>query len=230
MAIVFSIDKFMSENRALTNFIGNGVATIVVSAWEGELDRDKLERRLGRRLGFGRDPARGGGRISATRRRAELIRASLKQTVFLPRIGIVACIGEKDMHTRRLFLAVLGLAAFNLTALAATGARAFEIQPYKNAAAQSAIASGKPVVLEVYASWCPICHAQASAIDAIKNKPEFKDITFFRVDYDAQKDVARKLKSPRATLIVYRGGKEVARESWGATNEDVTKILMQAAS
>jgi len=42
MAIVFSIDKFMSEVRALTNIIGNGVATIVVSSWEGELDRDKL--------------------------------------------------------------------------------------------------------------------------------------------------------------------------------------------
>jgi aerobic C4-dicarboxylate transport protein len=48
MAIVFSIDKFMSENRALTNIIGNGVATIVVSAWEGELDRDKLNATLGR--------------------------------------------------------------------------------------------------------------------------------------------------------------------------------------
>ena len=44
MAIVLGIDKFMSECRALTNFIGNGVATIVVSAWEGELDRDKLAR------------------------------------------------------------------------------------------------------------------------------------------------------------------------------------------
>lgn len=43
MAIVLGIDKFMSECRALTNFIGNGVATIVVSAWDGELDREKLE-------------------------------------------------------------------------------------------------------------------------------------------------------------------------------------------
>jgi aerobic C4-dicarboxylate transport protein len=47
MAIVFSIDKFMSENRALTNIIGNGVATVVVSAWEGELDRDKMKAALG---------------------------------------------------------------------------------------------------------------------------------------------------------------------------------------
>jgi len=46
MAIVFSIDKFMSENRALTNIIGNGVATVVVAAWEGELDRTKLKAAL----------------------------------------------------------------------------------------------------------------------------------------------------------------------------------------
>ena len=42
MAIIFGIDKFMSECRALTNLIGNAVATVVVSAWEGELDRDRL--------------------------------------------------------------------------------------------------------------------------------------------------------------------------------------------
>ncbi len=43
MAIVFAIDKFMSECRALTNICGNGVATIVVAAWEGELDRKALD-------------------------------------------------------------------------------------------------------------------------------------------------------------------------------------------
>src|SRR3984957_1733268 len=46
MAIVFSVDKFMSEVRALTNIIGNGVATVFVSWWEGELDRDKLHANL----------------------------------------------------------------------------------------------------------------------------------------------------------------------------------------
>jgi aerobic C4-dicarboxylate transport protein len=43
MAIVLGIDKFMSEVRALTNITGNGVATVVVSWWEGELDREKLD-------------------------------------------------------------------------------------------------------------------------------------------------------------------------------------------
>jgi aerobic C4-dicarboxylate transport protein len=46
MAIVFGIDKFMSECRALTNFTGNGVAAVVVSWWEGALDREALEREL----------------------------------------------------------------------------------------------------------------------------------------------------------------------------------------
>jgi aerobic C4-dicarboxylate transport protein len=46
MAIVFSIDKFMSEVRALTNVIGNGVATLFVSWWEGELDRSQLRSQL----------------------------------------------------------------------------------------------------------------------------------------------------------------------------------------
>jgi aerobic C4-dicarboxylate transport protein len=42
LAILVGIDKFMSECRALTNLIGNGVATVVISRWENELDKDKL--------------------------------------------------------------------------------------------------------------------------------------------------------------------------------------------
>ena len=42
MALILGVDRFMSECRSLTNFIGNAVATIVVSAWEGGLDRHRL--------------------------------------------------------------------------------------------------------------------------------------------------------------------------------------------
>jgi aerobic C4-dicarboxylate transport protein len=50
MAIVFSVDKFMSEVRALTNITGNGIATVFVSWWEGELDHDKLHARLNKEI------------------------------------------------------------------------------------------------------------------------------------------------------------------------------------
>jgi aerobic C4-dicarboxylate transport protein len=48
MALILGIDRFMSECRALTNFIGNAVATLVVARWEGALDNDKLDTALKR--------------------------------------------------------------------------------------------------------------------------------------------------------------------------------------
>ncbi len=46
LAIIFGIDRFMSTGRALTNLVGNGVAAIVVSRWENELDTEMLHREL----------------------------------------------------------------------------------------------------------------------------------------------------------------------------------------
>jgi aerobic C4-dicarboxylate transport protein len=43
MALILGVDRFMSEVRALTNFIGNAVATLVVARWEGELDQEQLQ-------------------------------------------------------------------------------------------------------------------------------------------------------------------------------------------
>src|SRR5215467_9389184 len=48
IAILLGVDKFMSECRALTNLVGNGVATVVISRWEGELDAEKLREITGR--------------------------------------------------------------------------------------------------------------------------------------------------------------------------------------
>jgi aerobic C4-dicarboxylate transport protein len=50
MAVVLGIDKFMSECRALTNICGNGVACVVISWWEGELDRGRLAANLKRQI------------------------------------------------------------------------------------------------------------------------------------------------------------------------------------
>jgi len=46
LALILGIDRFMSEARALTNFVGNGVATVVVSRWENELDKEQMDRVL----------------------------------------------------------------------------------------------------------------------------------------------------------------------------------------
>ena len=46
LALIFGIDRFMSEARSLTNLIGNGVATVVVAKWEGALDVTRMNRVL----------------------------------------------------------------------------------------------------------------------------------------------------------------------------------------
>jgi aerobic C4-dicarboxylate transport protein len=59
LALILGIDRFMSEARALTNMIGNGVATIVIARWEGALDRDKLAAAMsGRAIEAAPEPAR----------------------------------------------------------------------------------------------------------------------------------------------------------------------------
>ena len=128
------------------------------------------------------------------------------------------------MRSRRAFLALIGaaLAAF------AVSARAFEFQPYDPAGVQKTIASGKPVVVHVRASWCLQCRAQASILDGLKNDPAYAGVSVFLVDYDKQKDVVAKLDCPRATLIAYKGGKEVKRMSWETSQEAVIKVVKAA--
>jgi aerobic C4-dicarboxylate transport protein len=46
LALIVGIDRFMSECRALTNFVGNGVATVVISRWEKEISKEQLSANL----------------------------------------------------------------------------------------------------------------------------------------------------------------------------------------
>jgi aerobic C4-dicarboxylate transport protein len=55
LALLLGIDKFMSECRALTNLIGNGVATIVISRWEGELDTQALHETMAHPITLGEE-------------------------------------------------------------------------------------------------------------------------------------------------------------------------------
>jgi len=48
LALLVGVDRFMSACRAITNFIGNGVGTLVIARWEGDLDRERLAAELDR--------------------------------------------------------------------------------------------------------------------------------------------------------------------------------------
>jgi thioredoxin 1 len=126
------------------------------------------------------------------------------------------------MLSRRAFA---GVAAALVLGAGALPAAAFEFRPYDAAAVERAIRSGKPVVVHVYAPWCLQCHAQASILAKLSTDKRFDGIVFFKVDYDKQRDVAKALKSPRSTLIAWKGGKEVGRMSWGTSEASVLGVL-----
>jgi aerobic C4-dicarboxylate transport protein len=59
LALLIGIDRFMSECRALTNLIGNGVATVAISRWENELSAETLRQNLRRTVHAGPPPVAG---------------------------------------------------------------------------------------------------------------------------------------------------------------------------
>lgn len=127
------------------------------------------------------------------------------------------------MLSKRHFLAALGLC---LTLSIASFAFAAGKKPFSAAAFEAAQASGKPILIDVSASWCPTCKAQAPILSKLMSDPRFKGIVAFNVDYDSQKDVLRKFNVQRqSTLIVFKGKQEAGR-SVADTNPASIEVLL----
>lgn len=130
------------------------------------------------------------------------------------------------MLNRRTLMTGLILAA----GLALSGnAQAAEAKPFDQAAFEAAKASGKPVLVEVTAPWCPTCKAQKPILSDLKAQPKFKDMAVFEIDFDSQKDALRALNvQMQSTLIAFKDGNEVGR-STGDTNKDSIVALLNKA-
>jgi thiol-disulfide isomerase/thioredoxin len=113
------------------------------------------------------------------------------------------------MLSKRTVIAGLALC---LTLPLASAAFAQGKKPFTAAAFEAAQAQGKPILIDVSASWCPTCRAQAPILSKLMSDPRFKSLVAFNVDFDSQKDVLRKLNVQRqSTLIVFKGKQEAGR-------------------
>ena len=118
-----------------------------------------------------------------------------------------------------------------LTLLVGMSAMAAETKPFDQATFEQLQASNKPILIDVYADWCPTCKQQAPILSELMARPEFKDYTVLKVNFDTQKDVRRTLRvAEQSTLIVYRGKREVARTIGDTSMESIAATLRKAFS
>ena len=125
---------------------------------------------------------------------------------------------------RRAVLACAALSFFTVS-----GTRAANKVQFDAAAFKAARDSGKPVVLEIAATWCGRCQKMKRIVSELVEKPDFKDVTIFEADFDANKEELQKIKAHHVTtLIVYRDKNEVQR-TIGATEAEVIEPLLRKA-
>jgi len=101
--------------------------------------------------------------------------------------------------------------------------------PYKQAEFDARLKAGSPTLIFIHATWCSVCKAQTKILDELLPQPEFRQIKVLRVDFDSQKAIVKSFKtSYQSTLIVYKGGNEMAR-AVAETNKDNIAALLRKA-
>ena len=97
-------------------------------------------------------------------------------------------------------------------------------QPFDASAFEQAQAAGKPILVDITASWCPTCKQQRPVVQEIeKSTPK---LVVYEVDFDTAKDVLKRFRvQHQSTLIAFKGGSEVGR-STGETDPAKIKALV----
>ncbi len=123
------------------------------------------------------------------------------------------------------------LAAFAFVVFcAAVPALAAEQQTYTPAAMNAAQAAGKPVVVDVSATWCSTCKAQAPIVQSLLKDPRFKDLVLLHVDFDSQKAVLRKFDvRAQSTFVAFKGKAEVGRSTGDTDPASIAKLFAKAS-
>lgn len=129
------------------------------------------------------------------------------------------------VRLRSLALAVVASVAL----LASLPASSAEWKPFDAAAFAQAQKEGKPILVDIFAAWCPTCRAQNPILTQLTREPKYQDMVVFKVDFDTQKDDVRALKAQsQSTLIVYNGETEKGRTVGGTNPASIAALLDSA--
>ena len=116
-------------------------------------------------------------------------------------------------------------------ALAASGvltapAFATETRAYDPEAFAAAQKAGRPVFVAIHASWCPTCKAQKPILSELMAEPKFKNLVYFVVDFDGQKDAVSFFGvRMQSTLIAFKGETETGRSVGDTDRASIAALL-----
>ncbi len=106
---------------------------------------------------------------------------------------------------------------------------AFARSSFSEAEFTSAAKSGRPVLIEFHADWCPTCRAQEKVVNMLMDQADYNNVLVLRVLFDTEKDLLKRFGVRRqSTLILFKDGQEVAR-AVGETSPDGIADLLQKA-
>jgi thioredoxin 1 len=132
------------------------------------------------------------------------------------------------MQSRRLFLQTLvastSAAILRPTASAAFGGLSFDATLFGQIQA-----TGRPILLETHAKWCPVCNVQSPLVTLLLGKQDFTRFVRFSLDYKTDKDVQRQFGVyAQSTLIVFRGRVETGRTIGDTSLGGIEELLRTA--
>jgi thiol:disulfide interchange protein len=109
-------------------------------------------------------------------------------------------------------------------------AAAADFQDYSPAAFAKAQADGRPILIDVAATWCPVCAAQHKVMQKLTANGAQPDLLVLRVDFDKQKPVWKKFGAQKqSTLIAFKGRKETGRMSYDASEDKIRALIATTA-
>lgn len=118
------------------------------------------------------------------------------------------------------------MASLLLLFVAAPAVFAGEIKPYTQAEFDRLTAQGKPVLIQVYADWCPTCKAQKPLLDQLMREDKYKNVTMLVINFDTERNLLKTYNvRAQSTLIAFKGKQEEGR-SVGDTSQAGIEALL----
>ena len=110
-------------------------------------------------------------------------------------------------------------------------AMAGEIKPFSQQEFDKLTREGKPVVLDVSATWCSTCKQQKPIVDSLMKQPAYKDVTLMTIDFDAEKPALKQFKvGMQSTLVAFKGKAEVGRSVGDTTPTGIEGLIKKTVN